>query len=82
MNSNMDYGHTMAKSLILCDSSSNPNPKVLIFIEIMFDKWKTWARNSRYQNMSADYCSADKSAKNTQKISAQIVCPSPKVSNF
>ena len=22
-----DYGHTMAKSLILCDPDSNPNPK-------------------------------------------------------
>ena len=27
MGTTMDYGHTMAKSLILCGSNSNPNPK-------------------------------------------------------
>ena len=53
-----DYGDTMAKSLILGGPNSNPNPlfgiwiyvKAYFFVEIMVDSWKTWTRDSQYQN--------------------------------
>ena len=51
----MDYGHMKAKSLILFGPSSNPHPKYSFGIGILdtyyfVEKWKTWTRNSLYQN--------------------------------
>ena len=37
-----DYGHNKAESLIIS------SPK--FFVEVMVDKWKTWTRDSQYQN--------------------------------
>ena len=46
----------------------------------MVDYWKRWTRDLPKWLLIRP--SADKSAKNTPNLSAQIVCPSPKVWDF
>ena len=81
----MDFGHTNAKSLILCGPNSNPNPKInlgfgyrdLLFCRsngLLMDKGLTvtkWVliNRSKLQQMP-------------KNLSAQFVYPSPKVWDF
>ena len=79
-----DYGHTKVKSLILCSPNSNPNPKYL------FGMW-IWRLSFFVEIMNMDRRLTvskwvllvwPKIPQMLQNLSAQFVCPSPKVLDF
>ena len=78
-----NYGHTMAKSPILCGPNSNHNPNNLDL--------KVFCRNSGWLMENMDkrlkvpkwvLLNQLKIPQMPQNLSAQIVCPSPKVWDF
>ena len=68
-----DYGHMIAKFLILCDQNSNPNPKYW-YLGFGY-KGLVFCRNngSLMEKMDKGL------TQMPQNLYAQIVCPSPKV---
>ena len=82
-----DYGHTMAKSLILCGPNSNSNPnKYLGFGSkgLVFCRNNYWLMENMDKGLTVPkwVINCLKIPQMAQNLSAQIVCPSPDVWDF
>ena len=77
-----DYGHTMAKSIILCDSNWNTTQSRIIIWFCRNDGWLMENMGKGLKLLKWVLTNRSKIPWTTQKISAQFVCLNPKVWYF
>ena len=84
-----NYGHLMAKSLILCSPNSNPKPKWIFgmwsYKGLVFCRNNGWMMKNMDKGLTFPKWMLiiwHKIPQMPQTLSTQFVCPSPKVLDF